>query len=134
MEKGQELATRLREVILNGTWIANTNFKDQIEYLDWTVAVNRVNSLNTISEIAQHVHYYINGIKNVFITGKLEIRDKFSYEFPPIQSQNEWLAFQRNFLRDTEKLADFLEKTSEEQLYKTSLIRNMEITYEILMD
>ncbi|EAR15100.1 hypothetical protein [Robiginitalea biformata] len=118
MKKGQELANRLREVILDGTWIANTNFKDQIEFIDWTVAEKRVESFNTISEIAQHVHYFIYGIKNVFITGKLEIKDQFSFEFPAIQSQNEWMAFQGNFWKDTEKLAEILEKISEEQLNK----------------
>lgn len=28
------LANRFREVILNGTWIANTNFKNELETLD----------------------------------------------------------------------------------------------------
>ena len=35
MKQNQELANRLREVVLNGTWIANTNFKDQLKTVDW---------------------------------------------------------------------------------------------------
>lgn len=116
MTKTKVLASRLREVILNGTWIANTNFKDQLEPLDWKLATKKGQSPNTISVLAQHIHYYIHGIKNVFINGKLEIRDKYSFDFPAIESQREWEAFQNKFWGDTEELAEFIEKMSEEQL------------------
>ncbi|MEZ4928571.1 MAG: hypothetical protein R2777_00960 [Chitinophagales bacterium] len=81
MNKSEQLANRLREVILNGTWIANTNFKKQLESLDWKIATKKFQSLNTISVLAQHIHYYIDGIKNVFINRKLEISDKYSFDF-----------------------------------------------------
>lgn len=116
MTQSEQLASRLREVILNGTWIANTNFKDQLKNLDWKIATKETQSLNTISVLAQHIHYYIDGIKNVFINGKLEISDTYSFDFPPIESQIEWEAFQNKFWRDTEKLAELLEKLSDEQL------------------
>ncbi len=116
MTKSEQLANRLREVILNGTWIANTNFKDQLENLDWEIATRKFQSLNTISILAQHVHYYINGIKNLFAYGKLEIRDKYSFDFPPIESQTEWETFQNKFWDDTERLAQLIEKMTDEQL------------------
>jgi len=116
MTKSEQLANRLREVILNGTWIANTNFKDQIENLDWTISTKKVESLNTISILAQHIHYYIVGIKKVFDNGKLEIRDKYSFNFPPIESQIEWEVFKNKFWNDTEKLAELIEKMPEGQL------------------
>ena len=56
MNKAETLANRLREVILSGTWIANTNFKKQLENLDWKVAVTKVQSSNTIAVLAQPVH------------------------------------------------------------------------------
>ena len=58
-EKTIELANRFREIIINGTWIANTNYKDQLENLDWKIAVSKIDSLNTIAIIAQHVHYFV---------------------------------------------------------------------------
>ena len=116
MNNSEQLANRLREVILNGTWIANTNFKNQLESLDWKIATKKYQSLNTISILAQHIHYYIDGIKNVFTNGKLEIRDKYSFEFPPIESQTEWEVFQNKFWNDTEKLAELIEKMPEERL------------------
>ncbi|TXN37974.1 DUF1572 domain-containing protein [Flagellimonas hymeniacidonis] len=116
MAKSNQLAKRLREVILNGTWIANTNFKDQLEGLDWKIATTEFESLNTISILSQHIHYYIAGIKNVFTTGKLEIRDKYSFDFPPIKSQIEWETFQNTFWSDTENLAALIEKMTDEEL------------------
>ncbi|RMG83506.1 MAG: DUF1572 domain-containing protein [Bacteroidetes bacterium] len=116
MKKTHELAQRLREVILNGTWIARTNFKDQLENLDWKVATTRFQDLNTVSLLAQHVHYYINGVKNVFEGGGLEIRDKYSFDFPPIESQKDWDAFLTRFWDDTERLATLIEQFPEEKL------------------
>lgn len=111
-----ELATQLREVILNGTWIAGTNYKNQLENLDWKAATRKFQSLNTISILAQHIHYYIAGIKNVFTNGTLEIRDKYSFDFLPMTSQTEWEAFQAQFWEDTETLALLIEKMTDEQL------------------
>lgn len=116
MTTGEQLATRLREVILNGTWIANTNFKAELEHLNWKIATTEIPHLNTISVIAQHIHYYINGIKNVFENGKLEIKDKYSFDFPPINSQTDWETFLDTFWPDTEQLAEFVEKMPDSQL------------------
>ncbi|WP_299525751.1 DUF1572 family protein [Winogradskyella sp.] len=116
MEPSTQLANRLREVILNGTWIANTNYKHQIEHLDVTTANTKVPSLNTIAVLAQHIHYYIEGVKNVFINGELNIRDKYSFDFPAITSQEEWLAFQKRFWDDTEALANYVEQLNDDQL------------------
>jgi len=111
-----QLANRLGEVILNGRWIANTNIKDQIENLDYTIANKQVKSLNTIAILTQHIHYYVSGIKNVFVNGNLEIRDKFSFDFPPITSQKQWKSFQNLFWKDTEELIEHISHLSESEL------------------
>ncbi|MEH1006266.1 MULTISPECIES: DUF1572 domain-containing protein [unclassified Winogradskyella] len=116
MKQTKQLANRLREVILNGTWIANTNYKDQLEDLDWKLANVKFESFNTISDLAQHIHYYISGITNVFVNNTLEIRDKYSFDFSPIQSQQEWERFLNQFWNDTAQLANLIEKLPEETL------------------
>lgn len=87
MNQSFQIANRFREVILNGTWIANTNFKDQLVDSDWQIATKKVDSLNTIAALAQHIHYYISGILNVFNGGTLDIKDQFSFDFPEINAQ-----------------------------------------------
>lgn len=116
MKNQSQLANRFREVILNGTWIANTNFKDQLELLDYKIATSKIGNLNTISVLAQHIHYYIKGIKNVLLGGDLEIRDKFSFDFPPIESQYQWENFLEGFWKDSEEFAELIENLSDEKL------------------
>ncbi|HLP64882.1 DUF1572 domain-containing protein [Flavobacterium sp.] len=115
----QQTALRFREVILNGTWIANTNFKDQLDGLDHQIAITQIGSFNTIAVLAQHIHYYINGILNVFRGGNLDIRDQFSFDFAPITSQNQWETFLVQFWNDAEEFTSFIEKMSDEQLNRS---------------
>lgn len=116
MKKTSEIANRFRETILNGTRIANTNYKDQLENLDWKIATTQIKNLNTISLLAQHIHYYINGINNVFKGGTLDIKDKFSFDFPPINSQQEWQDFLSKFWNATEEFASFVAQMPDKKL------------------
>lgn len=116
MKNSAILANRFREVILNGVWIANTNFKNELTAVDWKLATTKYQNLNTIALLAQHIHYYVNGIKQVFLGGNLEIRDRFSFDFPEIESQSQWEIFLDKFWKDAEEFADLIEKMSEEKL------------------
>ncbi len=116
MKSTTEIANRFREVILNGTWIANTNFKDQLENLDWKIAVSPIKNLNTIAVLAQHIHYYIKGINQVFKGGTLAIKDKFSFDFSPIHSQEQWNSFLTQFWNDAEEFALLIEQMPDEKL------------------
>ena len=116
MKSTHEIAKRFREVILNGTWIANTNYKDQLNNLDWKIATTQFQSLNTIAILAQHIHYYIKGINNVFKGGTLDIKDKFSFDFPPIESQSDWENFLSIFWTDAELFATLIDQMPDEKL------------------
>ncbi|WP_149208168.1 DinB family protein [Flavobacterium johnsoniae] len=116
MKSTLEIASRFKEIILNGTWVANTNYKLQLENLDWRIAVKPVQNLNTIAILAQHIHYYINGLNQVFKGGTLDIKDKFSFDFPPIQSQEEWNSFLEKFWNDSQEFASLVEQMPDEKL------------------
>lgn len=116
MNKSQTIANRFREVTLNGTWIANTNFKHQLSNLNWKIACTKHKELNSIAILAQHIHYYINGLKNVFLGGNLDIKDKFSFDFKPMESQLEWEEFLNKFWKDSEEFASLIEQMSESKL------------------
>jgi uncharacterized damage-inducible protein DinB len=116
MESTSPIAIRFRDVILNGTWIANTNYKNELSNLDWQLATAKFETLNTIAVLAQHIHYYINGINNVFKGGTLEIKDKYSFDFPAIESQNAWESFLSRFWYDAEEFASLIEQMPEEKL------------------
>lgn len=116
MNNSKQLANRFREVLLNGTWIANTNYKDQLTHLTWEQATLKVGSLNTIAELTYHTNYYIAGILNVFQGGELEIRDKYSFDLLPIESQQAWEELLFAMYDNAEKFADCVEAMSDGQL------------------
>ena len=63
-----------------------------------------------------HIDYYIAGLVNVFEGGDLEIKDKFSFNFPPIESQQEWESLLNKLWQDSEKFATLLEQMSDSKL------------------
>lgn len=103
MERSIYLANRLEEVLLNGRWIANTNFKLQIESVTWKQATQRFGTLNSIAALTFHVNYYLAGILNVFKGGDLEIRDKYSFDMPPIESEADWNQLIIEFIHNSEE-------------------------------
>lgn len=119
MSTSHSLANRFREVILNGTWVANTNFKSQLSDLRFEIATRKIDGLNSIALLAQHIHYYVVGVNNVLNGGKLEIRDKFSFDFPELNSQTEWDNFLNKFWLDSENFAQNIEKLNDDQILST---------------
>ncbi|WP_288444215.1 DUF1572 domain-containing protein [uncultured Chryseobacterium sp.] len=116
MSSVSQLAKRFREVLLDGFWIANTNFKDQLSEVSWEQAVTKVDALNTIAMLTFHIDYYIAGIVNVFEGGDLEIKDKFSFDIPSIESQQQWEALLSKLWTDSERFAALLEQMPDSQL------------------
>ena len=116
MKRTEELASRFREVVLNGTWVANTNYKDQLSQVDWKEATTKVGSLNTLALLAFHINYYIAGINEVFRGGDLVIRDKYSFDMSPITSEQEWQDLLSSFWTNAEEFAQHVENLEEETL------------------
>ncbi len=112
METPKQLAHRLREVFLDGTWIANTNFKDQLSQIDWQQATQKIGSLNTIAGLTFHINYYLAGVLDVFKGGPLSIRDKFSFDVPLINSAEEWESLYNEFCQHAEAFAVEIEAMS----------------------
>ncbi|MCL7752211.1 DUF1572 domain-containing protein [Polaribacter sp. Z022] len=116
MKKNKELANRFREVFLDGTWVANTNYKKVLEAISYKKATTKVNSLNTIAVLTFHINYYVAGVLNVFEGGKLEIRDKYSFDAPKITSESEWISLKNTLFTNAEKFANYIESLSETEL------------------
>jgi uncharacterized damage-inducible protein DinB len=137
MARSLIIASRIREVLLKGHWVANTNYKEQLQELDWKQATQRVGSLNTIAALTFHINYYLMGLINVFNGGKLEISDKYSFDLPLIQSDADWQKLFTSFLDNAETFATQVERMPDEMLdqpfvdekYGTNL-RNIEALIE----
>lgn len=111
-----QLAYRFREIFLKGDWVAGTNYKAQLTGLGWEQATQKTGSLNTIAALTFHVNYYIAGVLKVLQGGPLDISDKFSYDLPPITSQEKWEALLDKVWSDAEAFANAVELLTEDKL------------------
>jgi hypothetical protein len=128
MERNDFLANRLREVYLNGRWIANTNYKDQLLSVNREQAIKQVGDLNTIAALTFHINYYLEGILNVFNGGKLEISDKYSFDLPAIETDADWESLAHSLLNNAEKFANAVAEMND-QLFDQVFIDEKYDTY-----
>ena len=57
MIASKQLATNIREVYLNGKWIANTNVKEVLNDVDLEMAMHSKKKLNSIAALTFHLNY-----------------------------------------------------------------------------
>lgn len=110
------IASRPREVFLNGHWIANTNYKEQIQSISWEQATKKIGDLNSIAALTYHINYYLDGLLKAFENRKLEISDKYSFDLPVIGSQDDWNKLVKAFLENSEKFIGAIERMEDSKL------------------
>lgn len=118
MNRSIAIAARLREVLLQGRWIANTNYSEQLLAVSFEQALYQVGRLNTIAALTFHINYYLKGLLHAFVTGQLTIRDRFSYALPALQTQEDWQQLVTDFLENAAAFADAIEQMEDAQLEK----------------
>ena len=119
MKRSNAIARRLQEVMLDGDWVAQANFKQVIQAVYWTEALAKTNNLNSIAELTYHINYYLSGLLNVFEGGKLEIRDKYSFDLPPINAEADWKELVEEFITNANAFVLYVKAMSNEKLDAT---------------
>lgn len=127
------IAGRLKEVLLDGHWIANTNYKEQLSAVSWQQSIQKVADLNTIAALAYHINYYLQGLNKVFEEGKLEISDKYSFDLPTLHNEADWERLRQQLFSNSQKFIHHVEQMPEQQLHAAfvdekygSWLRNLE--------
>ena len=118
MKLTAQIAEHFREVYLKGRWVAGTNLKDQLSDLTYEQATTKIGSLNTIAALTFHLNYYVAGVIKVLEGGTLDIRDKYSFDMPPIESQEDWEKLRNKMFSDAERFADLLEQLPDVKLHE----------------
>ncbi|WP_298518414.1 DUF1572 family protein [uncultured Kordia sp.] len=118
----KSLANRLREVYTEGKWVTGTNVKEQIMNTSWQDAIQSIHGLNSIAKLTFHLNYYIVGVTQVFEGGTLDIRDKYSFDAPPITSEQDWKDRVKKFSEDADKFILLVENMSETQLFENFVV------------
>ncbi|MEM9363447.1 MAG: DinB family protein [Bacteroidota bacterium] len=137
MKLSKLLADKLKEVLTEGKWVIGTNFKEQIEDLNWKEAIQKIKGLNSIADLTFHTSYYIAGVVNVLEGGNLDIRDKYSFDYPPIASEQDWKKLVTKFCGDAERLIQLVDNLPEGKLQETfvdekygTYLRNIDVIIE----
>ncbi|HEY1047107.1 MAG TPA: DinB family protein [Bacteroidia bacterium] len=114
MKKSQFISGRLREVFLNGRWIANTNYKETLDSVTLFQATQKVGNLNTIAMLTFHINYYLDGVLTVLKGGELSIRDQYSFDLPPLKTEEDWLKLKQELYDNAEQFATYTEALTDE--------------------
>jgi len=111
MKLNEQISKQLKDLFLTGQWVGtNLNLKTQLDDVSFEMAVTKYDSLNTIAMLAFHINYYLEGVMEVFKGGNLEIKDKYSYDLPPISSQAEWDAMRSKIYQNAENFVLLVEQ------------------------
>ncbi len=115
MDISSQLAKHFTDVHFGGNW-TSSNLKDNLEGVTWKMAVTKVENLNTIALLVFHMNYYVSAILNVFRGTPFKAHDKYSFDMPPIQSQQDWDTLVKKTFDEAEELATYIEKLPAERL------------------
>lgn len=104
-----QIARHFREVHFGGNW-TSVNLKDSLAGIGWQQATTKVYSLNTIAALVYHINYYVSAVLKVLEGGPLDAHDKYSFDLPLIQSQEDWEKLLNKTWTDAKNFADLIEQ------------------------
>lgn len=137
MNKSRYISDRLREVLLDGRWVANTNYHAALENVSREMALHRIGHLNTIALLTFHINYYIAGLLRVLDGGPLDIRDKYSFDMPPVVTDEDWSNLKDKFFAEATQFVEKIALLTDDQLEAPfvdekygSYLRNMDAMIE----
>jgi len=117
MYSSKSIAKHIRGVYFGPNWSDN-NLKMHLTQVNWLQSLQKLEDLNSIASLAFHVNYYVVGVSKVLDGGALEIRDKYSFDHPPINSQEDWEQFLDQMWKDGERFALLIEQLAEDKLWE----------------
>jgi len=114
--RSKQLASRFREVLLDGKWIANTNFKEVLIDVSYHQAIISTQGLNSLLALTFHINYYIKGLNDFFESSQLTISDKYSFEYSNINNPEKWQSLKSELITNSETFAKHVASFSDEKL------------------
>ena len=115
MNLTSQIAKLFRDVHFGGNWAA-VDLKDTLADVNWEQATTKVYSFNTIAVLVYHMNYYIGLVSNVLQGRSLDGHDKYSFDAPAIQSQEDWEKLLNKTWADAETFANLVEQLPENKL------------------
>ncbi len=132
MNSSTQIAKHFREVFFGGNW-TTVNLKDSLVNVNWQQATTKVESFNTIAILTYHIGYYVSAVSKVLEGEPLIAKDEYSFDHPPIKSQEDWEGLVNKILADAEKMADLIEQLPESKIWENFTDEKYGIYYRNLL-
>lgn len=113
-----QIARQLRAVYFGGNW-TSVNLKETLAGVTWQQATTKVYSFNTIATLVYHTNYYISAVSRVLQGEPINAHDKYSFDHPPIRSQEDWENLLATTWQDAESFASLIERFPASRLDET---------------
>jgi hypothetical protein len=110
-----QIANHFRAVHFGGNW-TSVNLKDTVSDVSWQQATTKLDSVNTIAVLVYHINYYVAAVTEVLEGRPLNAHDKFSFDLPTIQSEQDWQNLLNKTWKDAEHFASLIEQLPDEKL------------------
>jgi hypothetical protein len=117
MSLTKQIAKHFRDIHFGGNW-TSSNLKDNLADITWQQATTQVHSFNTIATLVYHTHYFVHVVLKVLQGEPLNASDTYSFDVPPIQSQEDWQNLLDKTLADAESFAALVEQLPESKLWE----------------
>ncbi len=112
-----QIAKLFKDVYYGGNW-TSVNLKESLADVTWQQAITKVYSFNTIAGLVFHLNYYVSAVLKVLQGETLNASDKYSFDHPPLLSQQEWEELLNKIWADAENFATLVEQLPEDKLWK----------------
>jgi len=89
MNLSKQIAKHFREIHFGGNR-TSVNLKETLQDVTRQQATTQVYSLNTIAALVYHINYYVSAVVRVYHGEPLNANNKYSFDLPPISSQQHW--------------------------------------------
>jgi len=117
MSLTKQIAKQFTDVYFGGNWTA-VNLKDTVLELTWQDATTKVYTFNTIVALVYHMNYYVGLVLKVMKGLPLDGHDKFSFNHPAVESQQQWDSLLEKVWADANEFSKLVEELPEEKLWQ----------------
>lgn len=112
MNLPEQIAKHFREVNFGGNWTVSS-LKEVLSDVSWEEAVTQTGNFNTILGLVYHTHYFVHALLTVLEGQPLQANDKFSFDHPPVNSDEDWNHLLNTVWTEAEQASSLIEQLSE---------------------
>lgn len=108
MQTTKQIAKHFHDCYFGGNW-TTVDLKKLMEGLTVEQATTKVYDLNTIATIVYHLNYFVHEVSKVLEGSPLLAKDKYSFDHPPLNTQEDWEQFLEQVWKDGKHFAQLIE-------------------------